>query len=194
MKVQFFATAPDFRKWLQKNFENKAEVWVGFYQKSSGKKSIAYLEAVDEALCFGWIDGVRKKVSPDSYTNRFTPRREKSQWSAVNIKRVQELAKLGRMHPAGMKAFQASKAQPRKYSYEQRKQVKFDRSMEEQFRENTVAWDYFNSQAPWYRRTATFWVLSSKKEETQLRRLATLIDDSSNKRFIKPLRRPVPKR
>ncbi len=194
MKVQFFATAPAFRKWLERNFDKKSEAWVGFYQKSSGKKSITYSEAIDEALCLGWIDGIRKKVGPDSYTNRFTPRRDQSQWSSVNIKRAQELADLGRMHPSGLKAFEGAKEQARKYSYEQRNQARLDEAMEKQFRQNTAAWEYFQSQAPWYRRTATFWVLSAKKGETRQARFATLIEDSANKRPIKPLRRPVPKR
>jgi len=194
MKVQFFATSADLRNWFEKNGDKCKELWAGFYRRSSRKLSIRYSEAVDEALCFGWIDGVRRKISSDSYTNRLTPRREKSQWSAVNIKRVQELAKLGRMQPAGLKAFEAAKAQPRKYSYEQRHKVKFDKKMERQFRENAVAWEYFQSRAPWYRRTATFWVLSAKKEETRQQRLARLISDSAHKTPIKPLRRPVPKR
>jgi uncharacterized protein YdeI (YjbR/CyaY-like superfamily) len=194
MKVRFFASSARFRDWLQANREKRSELWVGFYRKSSGKPSITYPEALDEALCVGWIDGVRKKVAPDAYTIRFTPRRAKSQWSAVNIKRAQELQRAGRMHPAGLKAFAAAKNQSRKYSYEQRREASFDRDMEEQFRASRKAWEYFQSQALWYRRTTAFWVLSAKKEETRQRRFATLISDSENGRSIKPLTRPVPKR
>jgi len=190
----FFKSAADFRAWLEAEHEQCQELWVGFHKKSSAQNSITYPEAVDEALCFGWIDGVRKSVDRDSYTVRFTPRKLKSQWSAVNIKRAEELAEAGRMRPAGVKAFSAAKDQPRKYSYEQRHQARFDRAQGRQFRANRQAWSFFQKQPPWYRRTATFWVVSAQKEETRKRRLATLIHDSAQGRPIRPLTRPVPKR
>ncbi len=194
MKIEFFDSPAKFRRWLKTNGKRCTELWVGFYRRSSGKPSITYREALDEALCFGWIDGVRKKSSVDTYTIRFTPRRPKSQWSAVNIRRVQELAKRGRIQPQGAAAFQAAKTQTRKYSYEQRRVAAFDERSERMFRENARAWDFFQAQAPWYRRTATFWVTSAKKEETRRKRLEILITDSEGCRHIKPLSRPVPKR
>jgi len=194
VKVKFFSNSTEFQKWLRDHGAHSPELWVGFYQKSSGKPSITYPQAVDEALCNGWIDGVRRKVAPDSYTVRFTPRRPRSQWSAVNIKRAQELATSGRMLPAGMKAFEGAKDQVRKYSYEQRQSAEFNSKEEKAFRSNRRAWKYFQSRPPWYRRTATFWVVSAKKVETRQRRFATLIADSECGRPIKPLSWSVPKR
>ncbi|MGA2858146.1 MAG: YdeI/OmpD-associated family protein [Candidatus Sulfotelmatobacter sp.] len=194
MKLVFFKSPADFRFWLEASHQQCSELWVGFYKKSSGKPSITYPEAVDEALCFGWIDGVRNSVDDDAYTVRFTPRKAKSQWSAVNIRRARELADQGRMQPAGLQAFAGANHQPRKYSYEQRHHPSFSRGQERQFRANGKAWDFFHSQPPWYRRTATFWVISAKKEETRQKRLTTLIQDSERGRSIKPLTRPVPKR
>ena len=195
MKPIFFKSYADFRTWLDARHLTCKELWVGFYKKSSGKPSITYPEAVDEALCFGWIDGVRRSVNSDAYTVRFTPRKPRSQWSAVNIKRAQELADAGRMRPAGLEAFAGAKGQPRKYSYEQRRGVSFDPEQERQLRANAPAWAFFQTQPPWYRRTATFWIVSAKKEETRQKRLDTLIRDSQDGKPIKPLRRPtVPKR
>jgi uncharacterized protein YdeI (YjbR/CyaY-like superfamily) len=186
----YFLTAADFRQWLERNGGSRAELWVGFYKKTSGRPSISYPEAVAEALCFGWIDGVRKSISADAYTIRFTPRKPKSQWSAVNIKRVRRLSHSGRMRPAGLKAFEGATGQERKYSFEQRHESHFAPADERHFRANGKAWTYFQAQPPWYRRTATFWVVGAKKEETRQRRLATLIADSAAHRSIKPLTRP----
>jgi uncharacterized protein YdeI (YjbR/CyaY-like superfamily) len=194
MKPMFFPSPTDFRQWLEDNHREYSELWVGFYKKSSAKLSITYPEALDEALCFGWIDGVRHSVNHDAYTVRFTPRKPKSQWSAVNIKRAQQLAAAGRMRPAGLNAFAVAKDQPHKYSYEQRQQASFNRAQEQQFRANRRAWSFFQSQPPWYRRTATFWVVSAHKKETRQKRLATLICDCAESRIIKPLMRSVPKR
>jgi len=194
MKPTFFKTPAELRAWLAAERQTCLELWVGFYKKSSGKPSITYHEALDEALCFGWIDGVRYSVDRDTYTIRFTPRKPKSQWSTVNIKRAQQLSESGRMHLAGMEAFAGARDQPRKYSYEQRHEARFERSQERQFRSNPTAWNFFQSQPPWYRRTSTFWVTSAKKEETRQKRLANLIHESSQCRSIKQLARPVPKR
>ena len=190
----FFKSPSDFRAWLSVGHHKHRELWVGFHKKSSGKPSITYPEALDEALCFGWIDGVRKSIASDAYAVRFTPRKPKSQWSAVNLKRAQELADAGRMHSAGLDAFAGAKDQPRKYSYEQRHKASFDAQQKRQFRSQRQAWDFFQSQPPWYRRTATFWVVSAKKEETRQRRLAALIEDSAQGKPIKLLTRPIPKR
>jgi uncharacterized protein YdeI (YjbR/CyaY-like superfamily) len=194
MKLVFFESAADFRAWLEAAHQNCAELWVGFYKRSSAKPSITYPEAVDEALCFGWIDGVRRSIDADAYTIRFTPRKPKSQWSAVNIRHAERLLEAGRMRPAGLKAFAGAKDQPRKYSYEQRHRASFSREQEQRFRANRKAWDFFQNQPPWYRRTATFWVVSAVREETRQKRLATLIRDCADGKPVKPLTRPVPKR
>jgi uncharacterized protein YdeI (YjbR/CyaY-like superfamily) len=195
MNLLFFKTSADFRRWLGAKHKNVEELWIGFYKKSTGRPSISYPEAVDEALCYGWIDGVRRSIEEGAYSVRFTPRKAKSQWSTVNINRAQELARAGRLRPAGLKAFEGAASQPRKYSYEQRRSFSFDKAMEREFRVHQAAWDFFQTQAPWYRRTSTFWVMSAKKEDTRRKRFATLVSDCENRRLIKPLRRPsVPKR
>lgn len=190
MKVVFFPTPGGFHSWLEESHQRCEELWVGFYKKSSGRPSITYPEAVDEALCFGWIDGVRKKVNYDAYTVRFTPRNPKSQWSMVNIRKAEKLSGEGRMRPAGLEAFAGAQHQPRKYSYEQRNQASFTAEQERRFRSSRKAWQFFQAQPPWYRRTATFWVVSAKQEETRQKRLAALIADSDRGQPIKPLRRP----
>lgn len=191
MQIKFFATPAALRKWLEKNHDTVQELWVGFYKKSSGKPSITWPEAVDQLLCFGWIDGVRKSVDDESYTIRVTPRKPRSVWSAINLKRVEELTKMGLMHPAGLAVFQAR--DPKKsglYSFENRPQ-KLAPKYEKKLRANKTAWEFFQAQPPWYRRTASWWVLSAKKEETRLKRLATLIADSAQGKTIAPLKRPA---
>lgn len=185
----FFPTPADWRAWLQEHHADTAELLVGFYKKDSGRPSITWPESVDEALCFGWIDGVRRRIDEVSYSIRFTPRKRNSIWSAVNIKRVGELTELGLMHPAGLKAFeQRREAKSSIYAYEQEKH-ELDPAYEQQFRANASAWAFFEAQPPWYRRTAIYWVTSAKKEETRLKRLATLIKDSAQGRTIGPLTR-----
>lgn len=177
-KVKFFSTQSLFREWLAKNHARSAELWVGFHKKKSGKKSITYPEALDEALCFGWIDGVRKTVNESSYTIRFTPRKSKSIWSRVNTERAEELSKLGRMKPSGLQAFALRDPQRSGiYSFESSAR-KLAAAYETKFRAKKKAWEYFQSQPPGYRKLATFWVMSAKKEETRLRRLEQLISDS----------------
>jgi uncharacterized protein YdeI (YjbR/CyaY-like superfamily) len=193
LKPQFFPTASDFRRWLEAHGCDAVELSVGFYKKSSEKASITYAEALDEALCFGWIDGVRNSLGANAYTIRFTPRKPKSQWSAVNIRHVERLKKAGRMCDEGLKAFEGATDQPRKYSYEQRNEARFDAASERRFRANRAAWDFFQAQAPWYRRTATFWVVSAKKEETRQKRLAELMSDCEHGQLLKELRRPASK-
>ena len=190
MEPTFFATPSEFRTWLQEHHATTRELWVGFYKKSSGKPSITWPEAVDEALCFGWIDGLRKSIDAVSYTIRFTPRKPRSIWSAVNVKRAEELARLGLMHPAGLKAFE-ERAQEKSgvYAYEQRSAATLDDASEQHFRANAQAWDFFQAQAAWYRRAAIWWVISAKKEETRRKRLATLVEDSEHGRTIAPLTR-----
>ena len=160
------------------------ELWVGFYKKDSGKKSITWPQAVDEALCFGWIDGIRKSRDEVSYKIRFTPRKQRSIWSAVNIRRVAELSKQGVMQPAGLKAF-AARQENRSgiYAYEQRS-PELPEQYAKKLKQNEAAWKFFEAQAPSYRKTANWWVLSAKKEETRLKRLDKLIDDSSHRRRL----------
>lgn len=189
MKPLFFATPADWRKWLEHNHEHQKELLVGFHKRGSGKPSITWPESVDGALCFGWIDGVRRSLDESSYTIRFTPRRARSIWSKVNVKRAGELIASGLMQSAGLKAFEA-RQQERSgvYSFEQ-DEIKFDEIQEEQFKREKTAWRFFQSQAPWYRRTATYWVTSAKREETKAKRLRILIEDSTAGRTIGPLTR-----
>ena len=192
MTPVFFTTPEEFRAWLDEHHARAAEVWVGFYKVGSGRPSITWPEAVDQALCFGWIDGVRKGIDADSYANRFTPRRARSIWSAVNIKRAQELIDAGLMRPSGLEAFEKrSEARSGVYSHEQRDGVTLGDDFERRFRANEAAWDFFQAQPAWYRKAAIWWVVSAKKDETKRKRLATLIEDSAHGRTVPPLtRRP----
>jgi uncharacterized protein YdeI (YjbR/CyaY-like superfamily) len=192
MKPLFFATPADLRKWLAKNHSKTLEQWIGFYKRGSGKPSITWPESVDEALCVGWIDGLRKSIDETAYMIRFTPRKPTSIWSNINVKRAEELIRLERMTPAGLKAF-AARSRIGVYSFEQRKAAALAPAEDKQFRANRKAWDWFQTQAPWYRRTAIFWVVSPKKPETRVKRLATLIDCSARGRTIAPLTRPKAK-
>ena len=179
MKVLFFKAPSEFRKWLEHNHEQKTELWVGFHKKATGKPSLTWPESVDQVLCFGWIDGIRKRIDESSYKIRFTPRRPRSIWSAVNCKRIEELIQLKQVHPAGLEAFQArNEKRSGIYAYEQKKH-KFDQEYEKKFRSNKTAWAFFQSQAPWYQRVTTHWVMSAKREETRWKRLETLIQDSA---------------
>ena len=179
MKPTFFKTPSDLRKWLEKYHDRERELLVGFYKKDSGKPSITWPQSVDEALCFGWIDGIRRSVDDLSYTIRFTPRRKRSTWSAVNIERVGELTKQGLMMPRGLEAF-AARQENRSgiYSYEQRSPELPD-PYRRLFKKNKAAWNFFEAQRPSYRRAANWWVLSAKKEDTRLKRLDKLIDYSA---------------
>jgi uncharacterized protein YdeI (YjbR/CyaY-like superfamily) len=190
MEPAFFATPADFRAWLAANHADHDEVLVGFYKKGSGRPSITWPESVDEALCVGWIDGVRRRIDDDSYSIRFTPRKPRSIWSAVNTRRAGELIEEGRMTPAGAAAF-ARRDEQRSgvYSFERREAAQLDGDQERRFRAAGGAWEWFESQPPWYRRAALHWVVSAKRAETRERRLATLIEDSANGRTIKPLTR-----
>jgi uncharacterized protein YdeI (YjbR/CyaY-like superfamily) len=189
-KPIFFATPAEFREWLEKHHAREVELAVGFYKRDSGKPSMSWPESVDAALCYGWIDGVRHSIDSVSYRIRFTPRKPTSTWSAVNVKRVGELTKLGIMAPAGIKAFEARKRDKTGiYAYEQRKHAKLPPAYEKQFRANRKAWEFFQSQPPWYQRTATYRVISAKQEATREKRLAELIQDSAAGLSIKELRR-----
>jgi uncharacterized protein YdeI (YjbR/CyaY-like superfamily) len=189
---RFFATPDDFRAWLEEHHANASELMVGFHKKGSGRPSITWPEAVDQALCFGWIDGVRKSIDDASYMIRFSPRKARSIWSAVNVKRARELQDLGLMHPAGIAAVERrSEDRSGIYSHEQRDAVTLDKAFEQEFRANAQAWEYFQRQAPSYRKAAIWWVASAKKDETRRKRLATLIADSARGRTVPPLTRPA---
>jgi uncharacterized protein YdeI (YjbR/CyaY-like superfamily) len=182
---RFFATPGDFRKWLRAHHQNTRELWVGFYKKGSGRPSITWPESVDEALCVGWIDGLRKTIDAASYKIRFTPRKTTSNWSAVNIGRAKELTKQGRMRPAGLKAFGLRKEEKSGvYAYENRKSAVMGEAAVKQFRSRPKAWDSFQSQPASYRQTAIWWVLTAKKEETRQQRLERLIAASEAGRRI----------
>ena len=193
MKPVHFTSQAAFRKWLSANHAAVRELWVGFYKKSSGKGGITYPQALDEALCFGWIDGLRKSVDAASYTIRFTPRKPDSIWSAVNTRRAGELRALGKMEERGLAVFeQRDVERARRYSYE-RENCRLEAAQEKQFQANAKAWKFFCEQAPWYRRTATWWVISPKREDTRQKRLTTLISDCGKGRRIPPLDYPKKK-
>src|SRR5262245_3412167 len=182
--VTFFASAGEFRAWLAENHASATELWVGLFKKSAKRKGASYAEALDEALCYGWIDGVRQGVDRSSYKIRFTPRRPQSIWSLINVRHVARLKKLGRMADAGLAAFAARRRERTGvYAFEQERPG-LSAKHKKQFRRHGRAWKFFSGQAPSYQRTAGYWVSSAKHEETQLRRLATLIEDSDNGRRI----------
>lgn len=188
--VRFFATPARLRAWLEANHAKAPELWVGMYRKATGKKSVTWPEVVDQALSFGWIDGVRYGLDDDSFATRLTPRRARSTWSAVNIKRVGELERLGLMRAAGRKAFAArDEERSRIYSYENR-HLGLDPKLESAFKKHSVAWGFYSAQPPWYRNTAAYWVSSAKREETRARRFEKLIEHSRKGERIPPLARP----
>jgi uncharacterized protein YdeI (YjbR/CyaY-like superfamily) len=180
MKIVHFSSQEEFRKWLVKNHAAAGELFVGFHKKSSGKKGATYSEALDEALCFGWIDGVRRSIDADSYMIRFTPRKPKSIWSLVNVRHTERLQKAGKMAEPGLKAFALrEKHRTGIYSFEQ-KRPGLSAKLKKLFRANGPAWEFFCRQAPWYQRTAGHWVVRAKQEETRLRRFAKLVEVSVN--------------
>ena len=174
----FFSKQFDFRKWLQKNHKKETELLVGFYKVNSGKLSMTWPQSVDEALCFGWIDGVRKSIDKESYQIRFTQRKPTSIWSAINIKKIEELTKQGLMQQAGFASFEKRTENKSKIYSHEKEVVEFTKTFKNQFKENKKAWEYFQSLAPSYRKISTHWVISAKQEATQIKRLNELIADS----------------
>src|SRR6185295_5415594 len=178
MEPKFFSSPEKFRQWLERNHDSASELLLGFHKKSSDKKSITYAEALDEALCFGWIDGVRKNLNETSYTIRFTPRKPRSIWSLVNVRHVERLQKEGRMHPAGLEVYERRSPELTGiYSFENRPR-ELAPEYEKTFRQNKTAWKFFQEQPPGYKRLMVFRTMSAKKEETRLRRLQQLIENS----------------
>ena len=197
MEAIYFGSAAELRRWFQEHHDRASDLLIGFHRKSAGRTGISYAEAVEEALCFGWIDGITRRVDLTRYAIRFTPRKPRSNWSQVNIKRVEHLVKEGRMTPAGLRAYEVRDRTRPAYSYEQRSKP-FAPDLEEAFRRKRSAWSFFEAQPPSYRHMATFWVMSAKREETRQRRLATLIEHSARGERLpmltSPTRRSPPER
>jgi uncharacterized protein YdeI (YjbR/CyaY-like superfamily) len=190
VKAIYFRTPAAFRRWLARHHASARELWVGFFKKHTLRPSITYAESVAEALCYGWIDGIRKSVDADRYVNRFTPRRAGSNWSEVNIRLAEELIASGRMRPAGLRVFDARRPERSgRYSYEQRRTVRLSPEAEAAFRAQEDAWRGFQAQPAGYRQTVTWWVMSAKQEATRKRRLATLMKESAKGRRIEFMRR-----
>jgi uncharacterized protein YdeI (YjbR/CyaY-like superfamily) len=186
----FFESPQAFYDWLEEHHETADEVYVGFHKQHTGRRAMSWSEAVDQALCFGWIDGRANSIDEDRYMQRFTPRRPGSNWSKINVEKVERLKEAGLMRPAGLAAFERrTHDRTGVYSFE-REDAELPPEYEARLRANQAAAEYFDAKAPWYRRTAAHWVMSAKREETRERRLAQLIEDSANGVDIKPLRRP----
>jgi uncharacterized protein YdeI (YjbR/CyaY-like superfamily) len=184
----FFETPAEFRAWLEEHHATASELLVGFHKRASGRATMTWAESVDQALCFGWIDGVRRSLGEHSYTIRFTPRKPRSIWSARNTERVRKMEEAGLMRPAGLAAFERrSEQRTGVYSFERPDEAQLSPDQERRFKADAAAWKWFQGQPPWYRRTATHWVVSAKREQTRERRLAQLIADSAAGRKIRPL-------
>ena len=185
METRYFKTPAEFRAWLEKNHSTAKELGVVLHRKASGKPTMTWSDAVDQALCFGWIDSIARRIDETSRVQRFTPRKPKSNWSAVNIKKVGELTARGLMSPAGLAAF-ARREESRSgvYSYENRHLAKLDAEREKMFRGRKRAWEFFSDQPPSYRQTAIYWVMNAKREETRSNRLAKLIEVSASSRRL----------
>jgi uncharacterized protein YdeI (YjbR/CyaY-like superfamily) len=195
MNPIYFESPAAWRKWLKENHDSCDELWVGFHKRATGRPSLTWPQSVDEALCFGWIDGIRKSVDEGRYKIRFTPRRPGSIWSAVNIKRVGELTALGLMQAAGRQVFERrTDDRSAIYAYEQRRTATFPPAFEKQLKANKVAWAFFREQAPSYQRVATYYVISAKKPETQSKRLQYLITESARGVRIGQLTSPTAKK
>jgi uncharacterized protein YdeI (YjbR/CyaY-like superfamily) len=189
MEPTFFTTPDELHAWFQAHHDTEKELLIGFYKKGTETPGVTYAQALDEALCFGWIDGIRKRIDERRFTIRFTPRKRRSIWSAVNINRAGELAAEGRMQPSGLREFtERDRTREKQYSFEQERHT-LDPAYEEQLRANEAAWTYFAAQAPSYQRTAIWWVMSAKRAETRSKRLATLIEDSAQHRRLAHLTR-----
>ena len=187
-KPIFFKSPQDFYDWLEEHHETEDEVYVGFYKTHTGKRAMTWSESVDQALCFGWIDTRTNAIDEDRYMQRFTPRRPGSNWSKINVEKVAKLIEDGRMRPAGLAAFEKrTDAKTGVYSFE--REAELAPEYEAQLKANEAASQYFESRPPWYRRTAIHLVMSAKREETRLRRLQRLIEDSAAGRDLKELRR-----
>lgn len=184
----FFADPAELRSWLEQNHQRCDVQWIGFYKKATGIPSITWPESVDQALCFGWIDGLRKSIDDQRYMIRFTPRRKRSHWSTKNLKRMPELLEAGQVHEAGRAVYESrDRKKERLASYEQ-KQVALPDQYQDRIRANPTAWEYFEASPPSYRKQVTWWIVSAKRESTRLRRLQVLIDACEDGTVIPPMR------
>jgi uncharacterized protein YdeI (YjbR/CyaY-like superfamily) len=188
MEAQFFATAADLRAWFERHHATAPELFVGYWKKGAGGTGVSHPEAIEQALCFGWIDSVARRLDDRRYQVRFTPRRKGSVWSAINVAKIAELTERGLMHPAGIHAFEQRKIdQTAVYSYEQPEAAQLTAEQTARIKADRAAWDWFSKQTPAYRRSATHWVVTAKRPETRERRLAQLIADSAAGRKVPPL-------
>lgn len=189
LEIKYFPSTSDLRNWFEQNHEKEKELLLGFYKLHTKKPSVTWSESVDAAICFGWIDGIRKSINEESYYIRFTPRNPKSNWSAVNIEKFEKLTKAGLMHQKGIEAFNKKIAERSKiYSYE-RKNVKLSENLEDEIKKNKKAWKYFNDLPPSIKQISSHWIMSAKKEETKKSRLKILIESSEQNLRIPGLRR-----
>ncbi|MGI9652191.1 YdeI/OmpD-associated family protein [Chryseobacterium sp. RLHN22] len=184
MEPTFFPTPQDFRNWLEKNHQTERELLVGFYKVKSKRPSMSWSESVDQALCFGWIDGVRKSIDEESYSIRFTPRKKDSIWSVVNIKKIEELTKAKLMQKAGLEVFKLRKEDKSGIYSHEKEPAQLKPDYEKQFKANTKAWDYFEKQAPSYKKVMIHWIMSAKQEKTQLSRLEKTINESAKENRV----------
>jgi uncharacterized protein YdeI (YjbR/CyaY-like superfamily) len=190
MEPVFFATAAELRAWFEQHHETAPELLVGYYKKHTGKPTVRHTEAIEQALCFGWIDSIGRRIDDDRYQVRFTPRRKGSVWSAINIAKIAELTAAGQMHPAGLRAYETRKPERvAVYSYEQPDDAVLDEQQTARFQREEAAWEWFSAQSASYRNAAVHWVVSAKRAETRERRLAQLIADSAAGRTVPPLTR-----
>lgn len=188
MDAQFFETAADLRKWFEQHHASAPELFVGYWKKGTGRTGVSHPEAIEQALCFGWIDSISRTIDAERYQVRFTPRRRGSVWSAINIAKIAELTERGLMRPAGLRAFEERKpGRTAVYSYEQPAGAELDEEQTARLRADPRAWEWFSAQTPSYRRSAVHWVVSAKRADTRERRLAQLISDSAAGRKVPPL-------
>jgi uncharacterized protein YdeI (YjbR/CyaY-like superfamily) len=184
MPPLFFQDQKEFRKWLGKNHKTESELLVGYYKVDSGKPSMNWSQSVDEALCFGWIDGIRRSIDKERYCIRFTPRKKTSVWSTINIRKVEELKKKGLMKESGLEAFNNRKiTKSGIYSFENRP-AKLNESFETMFRADKDAWEFFTKQAPSYQKTTFYWIMSAKQEKTRIARLNKTIAESAKQKRV----------
>jgi uncharacterized protein YdeI (YjbR/CyaY-like superfamily) len=184
MNAIFFETQEEFRNWLEKNYKTEKELLVGFYKVGTKKPSITWSQSVDHALCFGWIDGVRRSIDDESYSIRFTPRKPTSIWSAINISKVGELTKAGLMKPEGLQAFELRKEEKSAIYSHEKELATLDPEFEKQFKANKKAWEFFNNQAPSYKKVMLHWIMSAKQEKTRVSRLEKTIRESEEQKRV----------
>ena len=182
--AHFFKTPAELRRWLKRNGEREAELWVGFYRKASGKQGVTYEDALRQALCFGWIDGVRKNAGEEGYAQRFSPRKQSSTWSAPNLKRFEELRVAGLIEEPGMRAYERRNPEVDGYSLADRRDTVLPDEYKQRFMKHKKAWEYYQAQPPWYRRESAYWLVRAKREDTRERRFNTLLEDSKAGRRI----------